>query len=75
MLGHMQKINHFWAQIEKKNPKWQLGRFCPEPFNHVSALQLFDRLLQYTNQNCEEHKNYEIPVLVWIMSVFQISIS
>ena len=33
-------------------------------YNHVSALQLFDRLLQYTNQNCEEHKNYKVPVLV-----------
>ena len=32
MLGHMQKISHFWAQM-KKDPKCQLGRFCPEPFN------------------------------------------
>ena len=31
MLGHMQKVNHFWAQIKKK-PKCELGRFCPEPF-------------------------------------------
>ena len=39
--------------------------------NNVLALQLVDCLLQYTNQNCEEHKNYEILMLVWIMSVFQ----
>ena len=32
MLGHMQKISHFCAQM-KKDPKCQLGRFCPEPFN------------------------------------------
>ena len=31
MLGHMQKVNHFWAQI-KRNPKCELGSFCPEPF-------------------------------------------
>ena len=31
MLGHMQKVNHFGAQI--KDTKRQLGRFCPEPFN------------------------------------------
>ena len=24
----MQKISHFWAQM-KKDPKCQLGRFCP----------------------------------------------
>ena len=32
MLGHMQKVNHFWAQI-KKTQNGELGRFCPEPFN------------------------------------------
>ena len=32
LLGHMQKISHFWAKT-KKDPKCQLGRFCPEPFN------------------------------------------
>ena len=33
LLGHMQKISHFWAKM-KKDPKCQLGRFCPEPFNY-----------------------------------------
>ena len=33
MLGHMQKINHLWAQM-KTDPKCQLGRFCPEPLNN-----------------------------------------
>lgn len=33
LLGHMQKISHFWAKI-KKDPKCQLGHFCPEPFNY-----------------------------------------
>ena len=33
MLGHMQKVSHFSAQM-KKNAKCQLGRFCPEPFNY-----------------------------------------
>ena len=33
MLGHMEKVSHFWAQM-KKNAKCQLGRFCPEPFNY-----------------------------------------
>ena len=28
----MQKISHFWAKM-KKDPKCQLGHFCPEPFN------------------------------------------
>ena len=31
MLGHMQKNNHFWAQIKKKK---QNVSFCPEPFNY-----------------------------------------
>jgi len=31
MMGHMPKISHFWAKM-KKDPKCQLGRFCPEPF-------------------------------------------
>ena len=25
-------MSHFWAKM-KKDPKCQLGRFCPEPFN------------------------------------------
>ena len=29
----MQNISHFWAKM-KKDPKRQLGRFCPEPFNY-----------------------------------------
>ena len=32
MLGHMQKVSHFSAQM-KKNAKCQLGHFCPEPFD------------------------------------------
>ena len=39
MLGHLQKISHFWAQM-KKDPKCQLGRFCPEPFNLERAFYL-----------------------------------
>ena len=31
MLGQMQKISHFWAQVEK-NPKCQLVHFCVELF-------------------------------------------
>ena len=33
MLGHMQKVIFFWAQM-KKHPNCQLGHFCPEPFNY-----------------------------------------
>ena len=36
-LGRMQKIRHYWAQM-KKGPKFQLGRFCPEPFNYLCAI-------------------------------------
>ena len=34
----MQKISHFWAKM-KEDPKCQLGRFCPEPFNYLSCLK------------------------------------
>ena len=33
----MQKISHFWAKM-KKDPKYQLGRFWPEPFNYYKLL-------------------------------------
>ena len=32
ILGYMQKVSHFSAQLKKKNAKCQLGHFCPEPF-------------------------------------------
>ena len=33
MLGHMQLKSAFFGAKMKKDPKCQLGRFCPEPFN------------------------------------------
>ena len=42
LLGHMQKISHFWAKM-KKDPKCQLGRFCPEPFNCLAQLLIILR--------------------------------
>ena len=35
----------------------------------ASMLMLFDCLLWWRNQNCEKHKNYNILVIVWMMSV------
>ena len=49
LLGHMQKISHFWAKM-KKDPKCQLGRFCPEPFNCFSAIWYI--------WNCVENLNH-----------------
>ena len=45
MLGHMQKVSHFWAQM-RKNAKCQLGRFCPEPFNYLGKI-IFTNLINY----------------------------
>ena len=33
MLGHVQKVNHFWAQIKKTQKLCELGRFAQSPSN------------------------------------------
>ena len=43
MLGHMQKVSHFLAQM-KKNAKCNLGHFCPEPFNIINVNLCFGLL-------------------------------
>ena len=53
MLGHMQKINHFWAQI-KKNPKCQLGRFC---FNYSFIFVLIS-LTSFISMQKKKQKNF-----------------
>jgi len=44
MLGYMQRVSRFWAQMGK-GAGCQLGRFCPEPFNWYWYLVLVLSLL------------------------------
>ena len=69
MLGYMQKVNHFWAQIKKK-PKCELERFCPEPFNYCHFKSLRSINYQKIKLAWMDHKFIEkSKIKVWCSDV------
>ena len=64
LLGHMQKISHFWAKM-RKDPKCQLGHFCPEPFNsdetgHLEPVIYLTKGASYSYAHHEHIGHFEL---------------
>ena len=69
LLGHMQKISHFWAKM-KKDPKCQLGRFCPEPFNCGPCFRFWRDSLFSIMSYLYRQKKYSVIKFIFVNFFF-----